>query len=82
MADDLGDARSRAENGRFREVAERQKGSNPEYAYAPRWVPTGNWRVSGFDLLVMVCGAAIIVGVVAMGLSGAFDLPPPVAPGR
>jgi hypothetical protein len=83
MSDDLGDPRSREENGRFREVAERRKGANPEYAYAPRWAPMGNWRLSGFDLLVMVLGVAIIVTVVAMGLSGAFDLPaPPVAPGR
>jgi len=81
MAEDLGDARSREENGRFREMGERRKGSNPEYAYAPRWAPTGNWRLSGFDIFVILCGTAIIVTVVAMGLSGAFDLPAtPVAP--
>jgi hypothetical protein len=83
MSDDLGDAQSRAENSRFREVLERGKAANPEYAYAPRWAPTGNWRLSGFDLLVIVLGAAIIVTVVTLGLSGTFDLPPPpVAPGR
>lgn len=83
MANDLGDARSRTENGRFRELAERRKGSAPEYAYAPRWAPMGNWRMSGFDLLVILLGVAIIVAVVVLGLSGFFDLPPPpVAPGR
>jgi hypothetical protein len=81
MSDDLGDARSRTENGRFRDLAERRKGANPEYAFAPRWVPMGNWRVSGFDIFVFVLGTAIIVTVVALGLSGFFDLPPlPVAP--
>lgn len=81
--DDLGDARSRGENGRFRDLAERRKGAAAEYAYAPRWAPMGHWRVSGFDVILFLLGTAIIVTVVVLGLSGAFDLPPaPVAPSR
>jgi hypothetical protein len=83
MSDDLGDARSRFENDRFREVTERRKASDPEYAYAPRWAPIGNWRLSAFDIVLIVFGAVIIATVVVMGLSGAFDIvPPTVAPGR
>ena len=68
--DDLEDARSRAENAQFREKAERQKSANPEYAYAPRWVPTGNWCLSGFDLLVILLGVALILMVLGMRLFG------------
>ncbi|MBS7810758.1 hypothetical protein [Roseococcus pinisoli] len=71
--DDLGDARSRTENGRFRDLAERRQGSNPEYAYAPRWAPMGNWRMSAFDLLFIVFGLAVLVTIVGLGLFGAFD---------
>ncbi|HEY8610032.1 MAG TPA: hypothetical protein VIL69_01925 [Roseomonas sp.] len=71
--DDLGDARSRTENGRFREMAERQKSANPEYAYAPRWVPTGNWSISWFDLFLWIFGSMIIVVPVTMGLLGYFE---------
>ena len=58
--DDLGDARSRLENSRFREMGNRRKAENPEYAYAPRWVPTGNWHASLFDVVMAVLGAAIL----------------------
>ncbi|MBR0658468.1 hypothetical protein [Neoroseomonas oryzicola] len=70
--DDLGDARSRLENQRFRAVMERSKGSNPEYAYAPRWVPTGNWRMDIGDVILHVVGYGIIGAVVAMHLLGYY----------
>lgn len=68
--DDLGDARSREENRRYRGKAERLKSADPLYAYAPRWIPTGNWRLSGFDLLVIVVGAALILMILGMRLFG------------
>ncbi|SHK31795.1 hypothetical protein SAMN02745194_04684 [Roseomonas rosea] len=68
--DDLGDARSREENRKYRGMAERTKSAHPLYAYAPRWVPTGNWRMTGFDLLVVVCGIALILMVLGMRLFG------------
>ncbi len=61
-----GDARSQAENRRYRELAERRKGSNPEYAYMPRWVPTGNWNLSWGDLLVILFGLGILLMVLVM----------------
>ncbi|MBR0655027.1 hypothetical protein [Plastoroseomonas arctica] len=70
MADDLGDARSRDENRRFRDMAERTKSENPVYAYAPRWVPTGNWRMSVFDLIVYTLGIGVILMVLGMRLFG------------
>jgi hypothetical protein len=68
--EDLGDARSREANRGFRELAERRKSSDPAYAYAPRWVPTGNWHMSLLDLLVVAAGIAIIAMVVGMRLLG------------
>ena len=68
--DDLGDARSREENRSYRAVAERLKSADPLYAYVPRWIPTGNWRMNGLDLLVVACGAAIILMVLGMRLFG------------
>ena len=73
MADtpeDLSDARSRAENQAFRERAKRTFAGNPELAYAPRWVPMGNWRMSGFDLIVVLVGVGLIVMVLGMRLLG------------
>lgn len=71
--EDLGDARSRFENSRFRELVERSKGSNPEYAYAPRWVPQGNWRPDLGDVILHLVGYGIIGLVVAMRLLGYLD---------
>lgn len=68
--DDSGDAQSRAENARYREMAERQKSANPVYAYAARWIPTGNWRMSGLDLIIILLGAALIFMVLGMRLFG------------
>lgn len=68
--DDQGDARSRDENSRYREMAERQKSANPEYTYAPRWVPTGKRRMSAFNLIVVVFGVAIILTPIGMWLFG------------
>jgi hypothetical protein len=68
--DDLGDARSRDDNRKVRAVGERTKAENPEYAYLPRWVPTGNWRMSWFDLIVIICGVAILLMVLGMRLFG------------
>lgn len=47
-----GDSRSRAANARFRDLSDRNEAVAPEYAYAPRWVPTGNWRMSPGDALL------------------------------
>ena len=68
--DDLGDARSREENRAFREMAGRTKSSDPVFAYAPRWVPTGHWRMSGFDIVIVVFGIALILMVLGMRLFG------------
>lgn len=68
--EDLGDARSRDANRRFRGLAERGKSANPDFAYMPRWVPTGNWRMSGFDLVIVIFGVAIILMVVGMKVFG------------
>ena len=70
--DDLSDARSRAENDAFREKARRASAGNPELAYMPRWVPMGNWRMSGFDLVVVLIGVGLIVMVLGMRLFGVF----------
>ncbi len=67
---DFEDARSREENRKFRDMAERTKSGNPVYAYAPRWVPTGNWRMSRFDLLIIIIGIALLLMVVGMRLFG------------
>ncbi|MBP0443214.1 hypothetical protein J8J14_00350 [Roseomonas sp. SSH11] len=67
---DLGDAQSRAENAKFREMAQRQQAANPEYAYAPRWAPMGNWRMSGLDLFIILLGVGLILMVVGMRLLG------------
>lgn len=68
--DDLGDTRSRAENDAFREKARRASAGNPEFAYMPRWVPMGNWRMSGFDLVIVLIGVGLIVMVLGMRLLG------------
>jgi len=68
--DDLGDSRSRQENRRYRGMAERLKSADPLYACVPRWIPTGNWRLSGFDLLVIVVGATLILMILGMRLLG------------
>ena len=62
--DELGDASSRTENARFREMDNRNKAAAPEYAYMPRYVPQGNWRASGYDIAMAVLGAAILAVVV------------------
>ena len=72
MSDDLGDAHSRLENQRFRELAQRSQGTNPEYAYAPRWAPMGNWRFGIGDLVVAVAGLAILGLVLAMHWLGYY----------
>ena len=66
--DELADARSRLENSRFREGVNRHKAENPEYAYAPRWVPTGNWHASLFDVVMAVLGAAILAVAAVVNL--------------
>lgn len=72
MPDDLGDARSRAEAQGFREQAERRKSADPAYAYAPRWVPSGNWRMGLGDVLVIVFGVGLLLMVFGMKLFGVF----------
>ena len=70
MTEDLGDARSREENRRFRAMAERTRSGEPVYAYAPRWVPQGNWRMSLLDVLVLAFGVGLILMVLGMRLLG------------
>ncbi|MBL6081848.1 hypothetical protein JMJ56_28080 [Belnapia sp. T18] len=69
-SDDLGDARSRTENQAFRDKATRASAGNPEMAYMPRWVPMGNWRMSSFDLVVVLVGVGLIIMVLGMRLLG------------
>ncbi|MBR0641694.1 hypothetical protein [Plastoroseomonas hellenica] len=71
--DDLGDARSRETNRGFRARMERGKSGNPVFAYAPRWVPTGNWRMSWFDAVVVAFGIGIILMVLGMWAFGAIS---------
>lgn len=61
--DDLGDAQSRLENARFRELVNRRKASEAEYAYLPRYVPTGNFTPTTFDLVMAGLGAAILIAI-------------------
>jgi len=68
--EDLSDAESRNANARFRTEVERKKSSEPGYAYAPRWIPTGNWRMSWFDLIVMIVGFGILLLMLGMRLFG------------
>ena len=68
--DDLGDARNRTENPAFREKARRTSAGIPEMAYMPRWVPMGNWRMSAFDLILVLVGAGLIVMFLVMRLLG------------
>ncbi|MFC0384404.1 hypothetical protein [Muricoccus vinaceus] len=51
-------------------MAERTKSADPVFAYAPRWVPTGDWRMSGFDVLTIVFGVALILMILGMRLFG------------
>ncbi|MBR0666455.1 hypothetical protein GXW71_18995 [Roseomonas hellenica] len=71
--DDLGDARSREANRSFRPRMERGKSENPAFAYAPRWAPTGNWRMSWFDRVVVAFGIGIILMVLGMWAFGAIS---------
>ena len=68
--DDLGDAKSRAETRNHRAIFERKKSDNPEMAFLPRWVPTGNWRMSLGDLVLALVGVAILLMVLGMRLFG------------
>jgi len=68
--DDLGDANSRAESRNFRDLSERRKSDHPEMAYLPRWIPTGNWRMSLGDLIVAIIGIGILLIVTVMHLFG------------
>ncbi|MGG5820699.1 hypothetical protein [Falsiroseomonas sp. HW251] len=66
--DELADARSRLENSRFREGVNRHKAENPEYAYAPRYVPTPSWNATFFDAVMVALGVAILLLVVVRNL--------------
>jgi hypothetical protein len=69
--EDLGDARSRQENRGARSSFDRSKADNPLIgAYVPRWVPTPNWRLSIFDLILYAIGIGIILMVLGMWLLG------------
>ena len=68
--DDLGDARSRDENRQFRGMAGRAKSGEAGFTYLARWVPMGNWRLTGFDIVIMVFGVALILMVLGMRLFG------------
>ena len=62
--DDLGDAQSRLENARFREMVNRSKAAQAEYAFMPRYVPTGNFAPTTFDLIMAGLGAALLIIIV------------------
>lgn len=69
--EDLGDARSREENRNARGMFDRGKADNPLIgAYMPRWVPTPNWRMSIFDLILYAFGIGIVLIVLGMWLLG------------
>jgi hypothetical protein len=69
--EDFGDARSREEKLHARERFDRSKTDNPLVgAYMPRWVPTPNWRMSVFDVILYAFGIGIILVVIGMGLLG------------
>ena len=59
-AEDLGDSRSRLENSKAREMAKRRQSVEPEFAYAPRYVPIGNWQATAFDNAMAIIGAVIL----------------------
>jgi hypothetical protein len=59
--DDLGDSRSRLENSMAREMARRRQSAEPEYAYAPRYIPIGNWHATAFDTAMAIIGVVILV---------------------
>lgn len=69
--EDLVDARRREENRCARDKFDRDKADNPLVgAYMPRWVPTPNWRMSVFDLILYAFGIGIILMVLGMWLLG------------
>lgn len=69
--EDLGDALSREEIRHARDRFDRGKTENPlTGAYMPRWVPTPNWHMSIFDLILYAFGIGIILMVIAMWLLG------------
>jgi len=68
--DDLGDAKSREDNRNYREAFGRKNSDAGVSAYLHRWVPTGNRQGSLGDLIVIVAGLAILLGVVGMRLFG------------
>jgi hypothetical protein len=66
--DELGDAASREAVRRHQAAFDRNRSQNGEYAYAPRWVPHGNWRMSLGDVLVVAFGSAILLLILGMRL--------------
>src|SRR4051812_37941976 len=70
QSDDLSDSQSREANRRFRELGDRAKSQNPVYAYAPRWIPTGNWQFLLGEAVVWAIGYGIILAVLIAGLLG------------
>ncbi|MBL6455047.1 hypothetical protein JMJ55_06905 [Belnapia sp. T6] len=64
------DAEAAAAALRQRALAERGKAADPAYAYAPRWIPTGNWRMSLGDWIVTLIGVGIVLMVLGMRLFG------------
>ena len=68
MSEDLGDSRSRLENSKAREMAKRRQSAEPEFAYAPRYVPIGNWQATAFDTAMAVVGAVILAIVAIVNL--------------
>jgi hypothetical protein len=68
--DDFGDAKSREEDRRYREMSDRAKSDSSVAAYFHKWIPTGNRRMSVGDLIVIIVGAAILLTPVCMHLFG------------
>jgi hypothetical protein len=67
---DLGDAKSREEARNYGETFERKKSDHPEIAYLPRWVPTGNRRMSLGDLIAITLGILFLLTIWGMHLFG------------
>jgi hypothetical protein len=69
-ADDLGDAKSRAEARNYGQTFERKKSDHPEIAYLRRWVPTGSRRMSLGDLIAVTLGILFLVTICGMHFFG------------
>ena len=59
-SNDLGDARSREEARTFRDRIDRGRAAQPEYAYAPRWIPYASRMMTRWDIFMVRLGAVLL----------------------